>query len=55
VAASRTFLVARPSTSTDTAAVAVAFEQALTQVTTELVGWTLTTGQQDSQNLPRSL
>ncbi|QEO95896.1 ABC-type transport auxiliary lipoprotein family protein [Xanthomonas oryzae] len=55
VVASRTFLVARPSTSTETAAVAVAFEQALTQVTTELVGWTLTTGQQDSQHLPRSL
>lgn len=55
VVASRTFLVARLSTGTDTAAVAVAFEQALTQVTTELVGWTLTAGQQDSQNLPRSL
>ena len=32
-----------------------AFEQALTQVTTELVGWTLITGQQDSQTLPRAL
>ncbi|MBB4132395.1 ABC-type transport auxiliary lipoprotein family protein [Xanthomonas sp. 3075] len=55
VAASRTFLVARPSSSTDIAAVAAAFEQAMTQVTTELVGWTLVSGQQDSQNLPRSL
>lgn len=54
VVASRTFLVARPSTGTDTAAVAAAFEQALTQVTTELVGWTLTAGQQDSSALPRS-
>ena len=55
VVASRTFTVARPSSSTDTAAVAAAFEQALTQVTTELVGWTLITGQQDSQTLPRAL
>ncbi|PPU28126.1 ABC-type transport auxiliary lipoprotein family protein [Xanthomonas arboricola] len=55
VVASRTFLVARPSSGTDTAAVAAAFEQAMTQVTTELVGWTLVTGQQDSQSLPRSL
>lgn len=54
VVASRTFLVARPSTGTDTAAVAMAFEQALTQLTTELVGWTLTTGQQDSSALPRT-
>ena len=55
VVASRTFTVARPSSSTDTAAVAAAFEQVLTQVTTELVGWTLITGQQDSQTLPRAL
>ncbi|MBB6339298.1 cholesterol transport system auxiliary component [Xanthomonas arboricola] len=55
VVASRTFLVARPSSGTDTAAVAAAFEQAMTQVTTELVGWTLVTGQQDSQSLPRPL
>jgi len=54
VVASRTFLVAHPSTGTDTAAVAGAFEQALTQVTTELVGWTLTAGQQDSSALPRN-
>lgn len=55
VVASRTFLVAHPSSGTDTAAVAAAFEQAMTQVTTELVGWTLVTGQQDSQSLPRPL
>ncbi|WP_355585169.1 ABC-type transport auxiliary lipoprotein family protein [Xanthomonas cannabis] len=54
VVASRTFLVARPSSGTDVAAVAAAFEQALTQVTTDLVGWTLTTGQQDSAALPRT-
>ncbi|MCC4608315.1 ABC-type transport auxiliary lipoprotein family protein [Xanthomonas campestris] len=54
VVASRTFLVARPSSGTDVAAVAAAFEHALTQVTTDLVGWTLTTGQQDSAALPRT-
>ncbi|HBK45084.1 MAG TPA: ABC transporter [Xanthomonadaceae bacterium] len=45
---SRTFLVARPAAATETAAVADAFQQALTQVTTELVGWTLQAGQRDS-------
>ncbi|MFA0922772.1 ABC-type transport auxiliary lipoprotein family protein [Xanthomonas fragariae] len=55
VVASRTFMVARPSSGSDIAAVAAAFEQAMTQVTTELVGWTLITGQHDSERLPRSL
>ncbi|KAB7765795.1 ABC-type transport auxiliary lipoprotein family protein [Xanthomonas maliensis] len=54
VVASRTFLVARPATATGTAEVATAFEQALTQITTELVGWTLVTGQQDSQTQQRT-
>lgn len=48
VAASRTFLVARPATATDVASVTTAFEQALAQLTTEVVGWTLISGQQDS-------
>ncbi|MEE7547327.1 ABC transporter, partial [Xanthomonas sp. Kuri4-1] len=46
VVASRTFLVARPATGTETAAVAGAFEQALARFTTDLVGWTLRAGQQ---------
>lgn len=48
IAASRTFLVAEPAASTDTAAVAAAFETALRKATHDLVGWTLAAGQQDA-------
>ncbi len=46
--ASRTFIVTQPATNTDTSTVANAFGQALTQLTNELVGWTLTMGQSDA-------
>ncbi len=54
VVASHTFLIARPASDTGTAAVADAFQQAMTQLTRDLVGWTLRTGQQDaiSMNAP---
>lgn len=45
VVASRTFLEVHPSASTDIVNVAKAFEQALQQITHELVGWTLSSGQ----------
>ncbi|MFT4247917.1 MAG: ABC-type transport auxiliary lipoprotein family protein [Pseudomonas sp.] len=48
IVASRTFLVAEPAASTDTAAVATAFETALRKATHDLVGWTLASGQQDA-------
>lgn len=48
IAASRTFLVAEPAASTDTAAVAAAFEAALQETARELVDWTLASGQQDT-------
>lgn len=48
VVASRTFLVAKPASTTDVTAVAAAFEQALQQASHDLVGWTLQTGQQDA-------
>jgi len=47
VVASRTFLVAEPAAGTDVNSVAAAFETALGKATTELVGWTLQTGQAD--------
>lgn len=49
VVASRTFLLAEPATGTDVASVAAAFETALGKTTSELVGWTLQTGQADRQ------
>ncbi|KRG66268.1 ABC transporter [Stenotrophomonas humi] len=48
VVASRTFLVAEPATSTELPHVAHAFEGALDKVATELIGWTLVSGQQDA-------
>lgn len=51
VVAARTLLVAKPAATTDTADVARAFEQALHDVTAQLVGWTLSSGQQDQQRL----
>jgi cholesterol transport system auxiliary component len=52
VVASRTLQVAQPAGGTDVAAVSTAFQQALTQVSTELVGWTLRAGQQDADSVP---
>ena len=49
VVADRTFRQEQPVGSTGTAQVASAFEQGLKAITTELVGWTLTTGQTDYQ------
>lgn len=47
VVADRTFRQEQPVPSTSTADVAQAFEKGLQAVTTELVGWTLVTGQAD--------
>nr|WP_272494177.1 ABC-type transport auxiliary lipoprotein family protein [Stenotrophomonas mori] len=52
VVAARTFLVAEPSARTDVGSVTAAFETALGRTATDLVGWTLTTGQNDWQALP---
>lgn len=51
IVAARTLTVAEPATTTDTAQVVRAFDQALQQIATDLVGWTLTTGQQDQLRL----
>lgn len=48
VVASRTFLVVEPASSTELSQVAKAFEGALDKVATELIGWTLVSGQQDN-------
>lgn len=48
VVASRTFLAAQPAASTDKAQVADAFGQALSQLSGEVVGWTLQQGQADA-------
>jgi cholesterol transport system auxiliary component len=45
VAASRTFNVTQPASGTGTAQVVQAFDQALSQLTTQIVGWTLTSAQ----------
>jgi len=45
VAASRTFSVTQPAGSVETAQVVQAFGQALTQLTGQIVGWTLTSAQ----------
>lgn len=46
LAGSHTFLQAQPAASTAVPDVVAAFDQALTAVTGELAGWTLTTGEQ---------
>lgn len=48
VVADRTFRQAQPVGSTDVPAVASAFERGLQQLAHEVVGWTLTSGQNDS-------
>ncbi|MBT2768161.1 membrane integrity-associated transporter subunit PqiC [Stenotrophomonas sp. ISL-67] len=52
VVADRTFRQEQPVGSAATGDVAQAFEKGLQAVTTELVGWTLTTGQADRQAAP---
>ncbi|WP_449465797.1 ABC-type transport auxiliary lipoprotein family protein [Stenotrophomonas humi] len=47
VVASRTFLVAEPAASAELPHVAHAFEGALDKMASELIGWTLVSGQQD--------
>lgn len=47
VVADRSFRQERPVAGTDTAEVAAAFEQGLQALTTEVVGWTLVTGEAD--------
>ena len=56
VVAARTFVVAEPAASADIPAVARAFETALDKVSTDLIGWTLLSGQHDAtrQPAPRS-
>ncbi|MCD7100276.1 ABC-type transport auxiliary lipoprotein family protein [Stenotrophomonas sp. MMGLT7] len=51
IVASRTFVQAVPAATTGTADVAKAFEQALSKATSDVVGWTLTSGQADSTRL----
>lgn len=48
VVASRTFLIAEPASSAELPNVAHAFEGALDKVASELIGWTLVSGQQDA-------
>lgn len=45
VAASRTFSVTQPAAGTEVGQVVPAFDQALSQITGQIVGWTLTTAQ----------
>lgn len=52
VVASRTFLVVQPAASADITNVANAFETALDKAATEMIGWTLLSGQQDAARLP---
>lgn len=56
VVAARTFVVAEPAPSADIPTVARAFETALDKVSTDLIGWTLLSGQHDAtrQPAPRS-
>jgi len=56
VVAARTFVVAEPAASADIPTVARAFETALDKVSTDLIGWTLLSGQHDAarQSAPRS-
>jgi len=51
VVSSRTFREEQPVASTDVPAVTAAFERGLNEVTGQIVGWTLTSGQQDHSDL----
>lgn len=48
VVAARTFVVAEPATSAEISSVAAAFETALNKTSSELIGWTLLSGQRDA-------
>ncbi len=50
IVASHTFLQVEPAAGTEVAQVAVAFEQALEKVGSQLVGWVLTTGEADARS-----
>ncbi len=54
VVASRTFVTVEAAGSTATGDVAKAFESALQKASTELIGWTLLSGQADAQQLART-
>ena len=51
VVSSRTFREEQPVATTDVPAVTAAFERGLNEVTGQIVGWTLTAGQQDHSSL----
>lgn len=53
VVADRTFRQLQPVGSTDVSAVAAAFERGLQQVAQDVVGWTLTSGQNDTATAKR--
>ncbi|MBF6025959.1 ABC-type transport auxiliary lipoprotein family protein [Lysobacter niastensis] len=53
VVASHTFLEARPAATTAIPDVVAAFEQALSDISRDLAGWTLSSGQQHANTLPR--
>lgn len=50
IVSSRTFLQVEPAASTEVAQVAVAFDRALEQVGSQVVGWVLTTGEADARS-----
>ncbi|TAA28746.1 ABC-type transport auxiliary lipoprotein family protein [Pseudoxanthomonas winnipegensis] len=54
VLASRTFSVAQPAAGTEIAQVVPAFDQALAQLTGQIVGWTLTTAAAQPATPPRA-
>ncbi|WP_312913890.1 ABC-type transport auxiliary lipoprotein family protein [Stenotrophomonas sp.] len=54
VVTSRTFVTVEAAGSTATGDVAKAFESALQKASTELIGWTLLSGQADAQQLART-
>lgn len=51
VVAARTFVVAEPASSAEISSVAAAFESALNKTSSELIGWTLLSGQRDAAQL----
>lgn len=53
VAASRTFLQSAPAASTEVSDVVAAFERSMTEVTAQIAGWTLASGQAYRRDHPR--
>lgn len=51
VVAARTFVVAEPAASAEISSVAASFETALNKTSSELIGWTLLSGQRDAAQL----